>query len=160
MPELHFFDPKAEYFVIERHLPHWVQSGCVCFLTYLDECHGACVLKRPDLAKIVAENLQHLDEQNYWLTDFVVMPNHVHLLAAFRIEAEMLARVEAWKRYQARQINAALQQSGRFWQTDGFDHLVRSPEQFEYYRRYIADNPGKANLQDGEFLHFSKDLTK
>lgn len=217
MPELNFFDRKAEYSVIERHLPHWAQAGVVCFLTYrtedsmpaaviqrwiderdallkqhgikpgadwkaalhrlppkvsealrwkfterfddfLDECHGACVLKRPELSKIVADNLRHLDNQDYWLTDLVVMPNHVHALAAFRSEPVMLPRIEAWKRYQARQINAALKDTGRFWQVDGFDHLVRSAEQFDHYRRYIADNPGRANLQDGEFVHYSKPL--
>ena len=217
MPDLNFFDRNAEYSVIDRHLPHWVQAGVVCFLTYrtedsmpaaviqrwiderdsllkqhginpgtdwraalhrlppkvsetlrwkfterfddfLDECHGACVLKRPELSKIVAENLRHLDDQDYWLTDLVVMPNHVHALAAFRAESEMLPRIEAWKRYQARRINAVLKNTGRFWQVDGFDHLVRSPEQFDHYRRYIAANPGRAKLRDGEFVHYSKPL--
>ena len=35
---------------------------------------------------------------------------------------------------------------------DVFDHLVRSPEQFEYLRRYIADNPKAAGLASGEYL--------
>src|SRR5262245_49564896 len=112
MPKtFHFFDPKAEYDVIERgRLPHWDQGEATCFITIrtadsmprevvdrwiaerdfwlrrngidphdpdwkwkvellpasrrdefreqvfekweddLDACHGACVLRRPDLA--------------------------------------------------------------------------------------------------------------
>ncbi|MCY2994251.1 MAG: transposase [Planctomycetota bacterium] len=122
----------------------------------LDNCHGACVLRRPELGKIVAESLQKFDGERYELTDFIVMPNHAHVLAAFPDEKSMLAQCESWKHYTAGKINRALGQRRRFWQQDGFDHLVRSPEQFEYLRRYIADNSQKAKLRPGEFIHYSK----
>ena len=124
----------------------------------LDACHGDCALRRPELAAIVADSLKHFDGDRYLLTDFVVMPNHVHVLAAFRGEAAMLAQCESWKHYSAVRINRALGRKGRFWEQDGFDHLVRSEELFEYYRRYIADNPSKARLAAGEFVHYSKSL--
>ncbi|MBX9677991.1 MAG: hypothetical protein K2X38_04445 [Gemmataceae bacterium] len=47
---------------------------------------------------------------------------------------------------------------GRFWQQDGFDHLVRSQAQFDYLREYFAKNPEKAMLKDGEFVTYSKSL--
>jgi hypothetical protein len=28
------FDPTQEYAVIERRLPHWVQAGTICFITW------------------------------------------------------------------------------------------------------------------------------
>jgi hypothetical protein len=46
-----------------------------------------------------------------------------------------------------------------FWQLEHFDHLVRSAEQFEHYRRYIAENPQKAKLTEGMYRHFSKRFT-
>ena len=124
----------------------------------LDACHGECVLRRPELAKIVASSLHHFDNDRYLLTDFVVMPNHVHLLAAFRDQEAMLAQFESWKHYMAVQINRHLGRTGRFWEQDGFDHLVRSERWFEYYRGYIAGNPSKARLAAGESIHFSKAL--
>ena len=214
------FDPKGEFKIVERKLPHWSQAGTICFITWrtldsipksvlnrwhadrddwlrrqginpqaedwknqlrglepklqgefvrsfserwhrsLDACHGACVLKRPELSQIVSDSLLKFDGDRYELTDLVVMPNHVHLLAAFVSEQGMLDQCEGWKHYQAVQLNRELESSGRFWQQDGFDHLVRSAEQFEALRRYIAANPGKARLQDGEFRHYSKDLSK
>jgi REP-associated tyrosine transposase len=217
---LRFFDPQAEYFVLEREsLPHWAQSHTVCFITWrtidslprkvvdawiadrdarlrrlgidsndpnwksqlarltaavqhefhntisarfeddLDSCHGECVLRRPDLSKIVADSLRHFDEERYVLTDFVVMPNHVHVLAAFASAEAMLKQCESWKHYTAVRINRALGRRGRFWEVDGFDHLVRSPEQFEYFRRYIAENPQMACLKAGEYVHYARDLT-
>jgi type I restriction enzyme R subunit len=124
----------------------------------LDACHGDCVLRRPELAKIVADSLKKFDNDRYELTDFVVVANHIHLLAAFPDADAMLEQCESWKHYMARQINRSLRRRGRFWQQDGFDHLVRSADQFDYLRKYIAENPRKANLKPGEYIHYSKPL--
>jgi type I restriction enzyme R subunit len=124
----------------------------------LDECHGQCVLRQPALAEIVANSLLHFDEQRYVLTDFVVMPNHVHLLASFPTEEALLEQCDSWKHFTAVQINRRLGRQGRFWEEDQFDHLVRSPEWFDHYRRYIGDNSDRARLQPGEYVHFSKAL--
>ena len=216
--ELQFFDPRSEYSVFERRLPHWSQAGVVCFITWrtfdsipfdiltqwraerfqwlrrhginprdahwrqhverldqasrleffnhfstrwhdeLDAGHGACVLKKSELAEIVSQSLIKFDGDRYELTDFVIMPNHLHLLAAFPDESSMLSQSKKWKRYQARQINHALGASGHFWQSDEFDHLVRSSESFEHLRGYIAENPRKAKLKENEFVIWSKSL--
>lgn len=127
---------------------------------HLDECHGACVLRRLELARIVADSLLKFDGDRYDLTDFVVMPNHIHLLAAFPNEAAMLAQCESWKHFTAVKINQKLgRRRTRFWQSDGFDHLVRSVEQFEYLRRYIAENPRRSSLPPGAYVYWSKTLS-
>jgi len=122
----------------------------------LDLGLGACVLRDPAMSALVGESLLHFDGDRYLMTDYVVMPNHVHLLVAFRDEDAMQKQCESWKRYTGRRINAAFAQTGVFWQVEQFDHLVRSPEQFEHYRRYIADNPRRARLRAGEYRHYSK----
>jgi type I restriction enzyme R subunit len=124
---------------------------------HLDELHGACVLRRPQCARIVGDSLQRFDDDRYCLCGYVVMPNHVHVLAAFPTEEAMLAQCESWKHFTARQINGVLSKKGRFWEQDAFDHLVRSPEEFERLRCYIAENPRRARLQAGEYLHYWKD---
>jgi type I restriction enzyme R subunit len=102
--------------------------------------------------------LQHFDGDRYGLTDFTVMPNHVHMVVAFPDEESMLAQCDSWKRFTATRINRLLGRKGRFWQLDDFDHLVRSLEQFDYLRRYIADNPKRAALNPAEYIHFSKPM--
>ncbi len=54
-----------------------------CREDYLDTCQGRCLLKDPELTGIVGRSLLHFDRQRYLMGDFVVMPNHVHLLAVF-----------------------------------------------------------------------------
>jgi putative transposase len=123
------------------------------FMEYLDQGYGDCALRRPDLARIVAENLEHFDNDRYHLGDFVVMPNHVHLLVCLRGSTEIESQCRSWKKFTAGQINRALGRKGRFWQEESFDHIVRSPQQFTALRVYIAENPIKAKLLACEFLH-------
>ena len=122
----------------------------------LDECHGACVLRQPKLSAIVAENLLHRDGVEYEVSEFVVMPNHVHVLAQFRSEGGMNVCCRNWKHYTSRRINDVLGRSGHFWQAESFDHLVRSAAQFEYLRGYIERNPIVAHLRRDEFRHYRK----
>jgi type I restriction enzyme R subunit len=124
----------------------------------LDAGYGECLLRRPELAKVVVDSLHHFDDERYSLTDYVIMPNHVHLLAAFCNEGALLTQCESWKHFTATQINRRLGRKGRFWEQDGFDHIVRNDGWFEYYRRYIAENAFKAQLNPGEFVHYSKRL--
>ena len=124
-----------------------------CREQFLDGCHGRCLLRQPGLAKVVADSLLHFDGQRYRMGDFVVMPNHVHLLAVFPSATAMKDQCDSWLHYTARQIQQALGEKGKFWQPEPFDHLVRSPEQYELLRQYIAENPRKARLQPGEYLY-------
>ena len=124
-----------------------------CREEFLDTCHGRCLLRRRELAQIVADSLLYFDGQRYRMGDFIVMPNHAHLLAAFAAAEAMKAECDSWLHYTAIQINKAIEEKGKFWQQEPFDHLVRSAEQYDYLRRYIADNPHKAGLEPGEYLY-------
>jgi len=116
----------------------------------LDEMRGKCHLRRRDASKIVADGLLKFDGERYVMAAFVVMPNHVHLLAAFQQSGAMTAQGAAWRKYFARQINPLVGRTGHLWQEDQFDHLVRSEASFDRIRRYIIGNPAKANLRSGE----------
>ena len=105
------------------------------------------------MAKIVADSLLHFDGERYRMGDFVVMPNHVHMLAAFASAESMRKQFDSWLHYTAFRINQTLGEKGHFWQQEPFDHLVRSTEQYDYLRNYIADNPTKAGLSKGEFIY-------
>ena len=65
----------------------------------------------------------------------------------------MTAQFDSWLHFTAVQINKAIDEKGHFWQQEPFDHLVRSGAQYEYLRRYIADNPRKAGLRKGEYVY-------
>jgi len=120
----------------------------------LDQCHGACVLRESRLSTIVAASLRHFDGVRYHLGDFVVMPNHVHLLVQFLGDATPKAQCKSWKRFTAAEVNRILGQHGHFWQDESFDHLVRSEDEFSYLREYIAANPTRAHLEAGHYAYY------
>ena len=120
------------------------------YMENLDKGLGACVLKRPELSKIVADSLLYFNGTRYHIGDFVVMPNHVHLLVCLLSDTSLLKQCSSWKHFSANKINKVLGQTGRFWQEESFDHLVRSPEQFCAIQQYIKENP--SHLEDSEYF--------
>ena len=122
----------------------------------IDSCHGACPLRNPACAKIVADTLLEPHGKSYLLGDFVIMPNHVHLLVGGMARDKMLQQVTCRKKWSALQINRLLGRKGRLWQDESFDHLVRDLAAFERYRRYIAENPVKGRLRAGEYVYWKR----
>jgi putative transposase len=122
----------------------------------LDECHGACWLRNPELATIVSDAIKHFDGDRYDVDSFVIMPNHVHAIVQFRHDGGLSTIGQSWMRYTARAINKNIGRTGELWQPEPFDHIIRSPEQFEYLQRYIAANPTKAKLARGEFVYWRR----
>ena len=141
-------NPKAWTVFHREHSSRWHD--------HLDACHGECPLRDPRASRIVADVLHHFDGQRYELIDFVTMPNHVHVQAAFPDEQSMLAQCDSWKHFTAREINRLLRRKGRFWQQDGYDHLVRSEDEWRALRQYLGQNPVLANLKPSEYIHYAK----
>ena len=135
----------------ERHA--FARTFNRCREEFLDGCHGSCPLRDSDLSKIVADSLLHFDEQRYRMGDFVIMPNHAHLLVAFASPDALKRQCKSWTHYTGCKINKMLGRSGKFWQQEPFDHLVRSEEQYRYLRKYIAENPKKANLAPNDYVY-------
>ena len=136
----------------EKLRRHFYETFSRQYLENLDKGLGACVLKQPQLAKIVADNLLFFNGDRYHIGDFVIMPNHVHLLVCLLGGTELLKQCSSWKRFTAGRINKILGKMGRFWQEESFDRLVRSPKQFHAIQQYIRKNP--SHLQKGEYyLH-------
>ena len=139
-------DSMAEYH--DRFTTRWHEA--------LDSGHGACVLAQTEIADLVFDSLLHFDGDRYEMLDFVIMPNHVHLLATFPDKAAMVEQCDSWKHFTARQINRRFGTQGRFWQQDAFDHLVRHEGQFRRLRDYIAQNPLKAGLRPAQARLWSR----
>ena len=125
---------------------------------HLDSCQGKCELRKRELAEIVMGALRHFDGQRYDLDCAIVMPNHVHLLLQFRPGTTCRDQCESWLHYTAWQINKRLGRKRAFWQSEPFDHLVRSAEQFAYLQWYIAENGVRANLPETDYLFWKRSV--
>ena len=119
---------------------------------WLDAGYGECILGRPDVRILVADAVRHFDGQHYMLADWVIMPNHVHVLVSPLDDRELSSILHSWKSYTAKAVNRLLGRQGSVWQKESFDHIVRTAASFEWIARYIQENP--ISLQPDTFsLH-------
>jgi type I restriction enzyme R subunit len=121
------------------------------FHTELDRGHGACLLRTQSLRDIVEQTLRHFDGVRYDLGDFVLVPNHVHFLVCLNDDVTITGQCFSWKRFSSGEINKASNRRGTFWQSESYDHIVRSLEALRRIQNYIASNPSHARLREGEF---------
>jgi REP element-mobilizing transposase RayT len=108
---------------------------------------GPFYLREPAIADMLVDALHYNANTlgHYVLHAFVVMPNHVHLLATPTIALPKLTK--SLKGITAKRANAMLALTGTtFWQEESYDHLVRNSEGFEKIRNYIEQNPVRAGL--------------
>jgi primosomal protein N' (replication factor Y) len=118
---------------------------------WLDQGYGSCALRRPEISRLVESALRHFDADRYQLGDFVVMPNHVHVLVRPGEGHDLESILHSWKLFTARQANVLLKSSGDFWRSEYFDHVVRSAAQYQKFCTYIQENPVKARLPQGAY---------
>jgi putative DNA methylase len=111
----------------------------------LDRGHGACHLRQSHLAQMVQDNLWFHDGQAYRLLAWVIMPNHLHVLA--EMWKPLGGVLRNWKSYTSNEANRWLGNVNEsFWQADYFDHYIRDQEHYRTVVRYIENNPVKARL--------------
>jgi putative transposase len=108
---------------------------------------GPMWLKDPLVASMVADEIKATASRfhRYALLEFVVMPNHLHLLAIPHGNPSDILHV--LKGVTARRGNRLLSRTGLpFWQDETFDHWVRHVGQLLKIRNYIVNDPVKCGL--------------
>lgn len=114
----------------------------------LDRGLGQSHMQDSRVATIVGDAIQEFQGTRYELIAWCVMPNHVHAVFS-PIKGHTLAGImHSWKSYSAQKANGILNRSGRFWQREYFDHLVRNEASLAKIAKYVLDNPEKAGLKN------------
>ena len=104
--------------------------------------------QNPQLAEFMVTSLCRDNKTKYLLHAYVIMPNHLHLILK-QLSDHTLARImHTLKGSSAYAINKMLNRTGRFWQTENFDHLIRDDASLHEKWDYIKENPVKARLVD------------
>jgi len=132
-----------------RNLPHLQRENKAHFLTF-------CTYRRwilPESARdIVLQTCLRADGWTIELYAVVVMPDHVHMIFVpgldhVKSEVISLARItKAIKGGSAHLIGRRLGRSGRVWQEESFDRVLRASEKIEEKVAYILENPVRQGL--------------
>ncbi|MDI1249849.1 MAG: hypothetical protein PSV13_13370 [Lacunisphaera sp.] len=130
--------------------PAFVANGSWFFITLCCQQRGRNQLCQPKVSSLLlADGVFYHDRQRWALHLFLLMPDHLHLIAGFPVEENMSGVVRDWKRLTARR-------AGIDWQRNYFDHRVRPDEGLQLKADYIRQNPVRAGLVNSadEWPHY------
>ena len=123
---------------------------------WMDSGHGSCVLREPHIAAMMEGVLRFFADECYRLFEWVVMPNHVHVLFKPHPGWKVSQIVASWKKFSARKIlewtsnrNANLPIGAaprNVWHREYWDRFIRDDAHFQRAAAYIRNNPVKAGL--------------
>jgi REP element-mobilizing transposase RayT len=148
---------RTRYQITNPNAPH--------FLT-LTVLHWLPVFTRPDTVNILLESFRFLQKENFKIYAWVVLENHLHLIA----QSENLPRdIQRLKSFTARELLNYLQQHNikrlldqfafykkvhktgslhQFWQEGAHPELIQNPEIMRQKIEYIHANPVKRGYGD------------
>ena len=103
-----------------------------------------------DLAPMLRAVLKDTAEATGWRVGrYVIMPDHIHFFCASAKQTTDLSKfLGRFKSQTTRQAWLRGGHSGRLWQREFFDHLLRSNESYTQKWEYVRRNPVRASLCD------------
>jgi len=106
----------------------------------------------PEARSIVLESCTHDHLRTMELHAAVVMPDHVHLILTPAVNQDRgsvyrLDRILwAIKSASAHRVNKLLGRSGKVWQEEYLDHVIRNSDSLLEKIEYVVENPVRAGL--------------
>jgi putative transposase len=103
------------------------------------------LFSKEPMARLFVEVLFHYrDRKNYLLHEFVLMPDHFHLLVSPTLSLERsLQLIKGGFSYRAKKELAF---AGEIWEKSFYDRRVRGVEDYYNFKQYIRQNPIKQRL--------------
>lgn len=149
---------RSQYKIYETHFPYFLTS------TIVDEIP---LFSDPEIAQFVLNGLEYMQEsKNVEVYAFVLMENHVHLIAR---DEELIQTIQNFKSFTAHQIIDFLKNRNRYrmlqqlkrgklrhknqshyqiWQEGYHPKQITTPEMMIQKIEYIHDNPVKRGYVD------------
>jgi len=108
---------------------------------------GRRVLQSERNAGLLIDVLRSLvRERRFQLHDFVIMPDHIHLLIEVVDDMTIEKAMQLIKGRFSHRLSHEFNYKGEVWQRGFTEVQVMNRESFEMHREYIAQNPVKAGI--------------
>ena len=95
------------------------------------------------LLDVLFDNRQ---KKRLWLHEFVIMPNHLHLLLTPALEITLEKVMQFIKGGFSYRAGRELQIKVEIWQAGFTNHRIHDAADYDQHRAYIRENPVKARL--------------
>ena len=108
---------------------------------------GRALFRSERIAGLFLDTLfSYRDQQKFQLHEFVIMPNHVHLLITPNETITIERATQFIKGGFSHRVKKELGISSEIWQRGYVDHRVRDASDYRQHREYIRANPVRARL--------------
>jgi putative transposase len=135
--------------------PRRGNTGYSCYFITASTFQKHNILQSEKMAGLFVDVLLHYREkQKYLLHEFVVMPDHVHLLITPQESLERAMQlIKGGFSFRAKKELGFMHE---IWQPSFYDRRVRDAEEYFAFREYIRQNPLKRGLTiKGEDYRYS-----
>jgi putative transposase len=119
---------------------------------------GQALFQRERVAKLlIAVLLEYRRQNKFLLHEFVIMPNHLHLLLTTVQGITLERSVQFIKGGFSFRAGKELEMRSEIWQRGYVDHRIRDGRDYATHREYIWQNPVKRHLAEHpwEFVYSS-----
>jgi putative transposase len=128
-------------------IPYRGITGSGTYFVTASTWEKKCLLQSERMAKLLIEVLfQYQKQGKYRLHEFVVMPNHFHLLITPTVSVTLEKTVQFIKGGFSFRAKKELGIAGEIWQTNFYDRRVRDTNEYVRFRHYIHMNPVRRGL--------------
>jgi putative transposase len=129
---------------LHHEVPHWVETGALFHIRIaVDREKEQSPLTDILLAQALLDSARFYEiKQRWYITLFLLMPDHLHAVLSFASDGSMSKVVGDWKHFQTHKHRI-------IWQEGYFDHRLRDDERSEQLSakmNYIRHNPVATGL--------------
>ncbi|MEW6114243.1 MAG: transposase [Thermodesulfobacteriota bacterium] len=144
--------------IYKRRLPHWRMDGSCYFVTW--RLAPRQFPLRPEERTLVADAIRQFAGERYALLAYVVMDDHVHVLAIPEQGSSLQEIVHGWKSFTAHRLQTDFGRTRRVCQREYFDRIVRDESELEEKVGYISNNPVKRwpNIEEYGWVEYGLPL--
>lgn len=108
---------------------------------------GRALFRSDRMVELFLETLQSYREQGKFdLHEFVVMPNHIHVLLTPAPSVTLERAVQLIKGNFSHRVGREISRGLEVWQRGYIDHRIRDANDYARHREYIRQNPVRARL--------------
>ena len=125
---------------------HRTAPGTSYFVT--TKCwEGRAIFQVPQNSEILIEAIfRYRDSGAYRLHEFVVMPDHLHLILTPSVTTSLEKAIQLIKGGSSHRIHKARGQKAKIWQVGFHDWTIRDADDWRTKVEYIRSNPVRARL--------------
>ena len=143
--------------------PDKIVSSERTFFATTKTCQGLALLQSERNATLLIDVLRsYVAARKFRLHDFVIMPDHLHLLITVGADMTIEKAMQLIKGGFSYRLRKECGYLGEVWQRGFSEQRVEDRRSFLQHREYIAGNPVKAGLADSPekfpycFTHLAK----